>query len=60
MTFIVEKDGSLSDLKVIRDLGYGTGKEAIRTLKTSPKWIPGKQNDKPVRVLYAIPVLVGQ
>jgi periplasmic protein TonB len=42
MTFIIEKDGTLSDLKVIRDIGYGTGAEAIRVIKTSPKWIPGQ------------------
>ena len=57
--FIVEKDGSLSDIKVLRDLGYGTGKETIRLLKMSPKWIPGKQNGKPVRVLYSLPLVFG-
>lgn len=57
-TFIIEKDGSLSDIKILRDLGYGTGTEAIRVLKKSPKWTPGKQNDKVVRVLYSIPTIV--
>lgn len=57
-TFIIEKDGSLSDIKTIRDLGFGTKEEAIRVLKLSPKWIPGKQNDRFVRVLYAIPIAV--
>lgn len=57
-TFIIEKDGSLSDIKILRDLGYGTGAEAIRVLKKSPKWTPGKQNDKVVRVLYSIPIIV--
>ncbi|RZJ54558.1 MAG: hypothetical protein EOO44_04575 [Flavobacterium sp.] len=57
-TFIVEKDGSLTDIKILRDIGYGTGVEAIRVLKKSPKWIPGKQNDKIVRVLYSIPIIV--
>jgi hypothetical protein len=51
-SFIIEKDGSLSDIRVNRDIGYGTGKEAIRVLKKSPKWIPGKQNGKTIRVLY--------
>jgi len=57
-TFIIEKDGSLSDIKTIRDLGFGTKEEAIRVLKLSPKWNPGKQNEKVVRVLYAIPIVV--
>lgn len=58
VTFVVEKDGSLSDIKVIRDIGYGTGKEAIRVLKNSPKWIPGEQNGKKVRVLYSLPITI--
>ncbi|GGH16951.1 M56 family metallopeptidase [Mucilaginibacter phyllosphaerae] len=56
ITFIVEKDGSLSDLKVVRALGSGTDEEAIRVLKASPKWNPGVQNGKTVRVQYSIPV----
>ena len=58
VTFIIEKDGSLSDIKILRDIGYGTGAEAIRTLKNSPKWTPGKQNGKVVRVLYSIPIVI--
>lgn len=58
LTFIIEKDGSLSDIKVLRDIGFGTGAEAIRVLKISPKWIPGKQNNNLVRVLYSIPISV--
>jgi protein TonB len=58
VTFVVEKDGSLTDIKVIRDIGYGTGKEAIRVLKKSPKWSPGIQNGKPVRVLYSLPITI--
>lgn len=57
-TFIIEKDGSLSDIKVIKDLGFGTKEEAIRVLKLSPNWIPGKLSNKEVRVLYAIPMTV--
>ena len=53
--FVVEKDGALSEIKILRDIGYGTGKECIRVLKLSPKWIPGKQNGKIVRVLYSMP-----
>ncbi|TDE03629.1 energy transducer TonB [Flavobacterium sandaracinum] len=58
VTFVVEKDGSLTDIKVIRDIGYGTGKEAIRVLKKCPKWTPGEQNGKAVRVLYSLPITI--
>jgi protein TonB len=54
--FVVEKDGTLTDIKVMRDLGYGTGPEAIRVLKKSPKWKPGIQNGRAVRVLYNLPI----
>ncbi|CAM3472249.1 energy transducer TonB [Flavobacterium chungbukense] len=57
-TFIIEKDGSLSDIKVLRDIGFGTGKELIRVLKLSPKWKPGKQKGKEVRTLYSIVIPV--
>ena len=56
--FVVEKDGSLTDIKVVRDLGYGTGAEAIRVLKKSPKWKPGIQNGRAVRVLYSLPISI--
>lgn len=52
VTFVVEKDGSLSNIRVRRDLGYGTGEEAVRVLKGSPKWTPGMMDGKPVRVEY--------
>lgn len=55
MQFVVERDGSLTDIKVLRDLGLGTGEEAIRLLKSMPKWEPGVQNGRPVRVAYTLP-----
>jgi hypothetical protein len=58
VTFVIEKDGSLSDIKVLRDIGYGTGKEAIRILELSPKWLPGEQNGKKVRCTYSIPIII--
>ncbi|MEN9908837.1 MAG: hypothetical protein RLZZ540_1986 [Bacteroidota bacterium] len=58
VSFVVEKDGSLTDIKVLRDIGYGTGKEAIRVLQKSPKWNPGIQNGKPVRVQYSLPIAI--
>lgn len=54
--FIVEKDGSLTDFKVLQDIGFGTAQEAIRVLKNSPKWIPGMQKGIPVRVMYTLPI----
>ncbi len=56
VSFTVEKDGSLSDLKVERKLGYGTDEEAIRVLKSSKKWAPGMMNGRPIRVKYNIPI----
>jgi hypothetical protein len=54
--FTVETDGSLSDIMIVRDLGYGTGEEAIRLFKHSPKWTPGMKNGRPVRVTYTQPI----
>ena len=56
VSFTVEKDGSLNDIKVDRKLGGGTDEEAIRVLKLSKKWNPGMQNGKVVRVKYNIPI----
>jgi protein TonB len=56
VSFTVEKDGSLTDLKVERKLGYGTDEEAMRVLRASKRWNPGMQNGKPVRVKYNIPI----
>ncbi|CAH0189615.1 TonB family protein [Pedobacter sp. ISL-68] len=56
LSFVVEKDGKLTDITVTRGLGSGTDEEAIRVLKASPRWNPGIQNGKPVRVKYNINV----
>lgn len=56
LQFVVEKDGSLTDIKVLRDLKYGTGDEAVRMLKKAPKWKPGIQNGRPVRVQFTLPI----
>ncbi|MCI4443882.1 MAG: energy transducer TonB [Lentimicrobium sp.] len=58
VTFVVEKDGSLTDIKVLRDIGYGTGKEAIRVLGKCPKWTPGEQNGKKVRCTFSLPISI--
>lgn len=57
--FVVEKDGSMSNIKVTRDPGYGLGKEAERVLKSmKQKWKPGVQNGKNVRVAYSLPIAI--
>ncbi|UUC47122.1 energy transducer TonB [Flavobacterium cerinum] len=57
--FIVEKDGSLSNIRVTRDPGYGLGKEAIRVLSTmTTKWSPGYRNGNAVRTAYNLPITV--
>jgi len=54
--FVVEKDGSLSNLKVVRGIGGGCDEEAVRVLAISPKWKPGLQKGEVVRVSYTIPI----
>lgn len=56
LSFIVEKDGKLADIKVERRLGSGTDEEAVRVLEESPKWHPGISGGKAVRVKYNIPI----
>jgi len=55
VSFIVEKDGQLTDIKIVRGLGYGLDEETIRVLKLAKSWKPGIQNGHPVRVAYSIP-----
>lgn len=56
VAFVVERDGSLSDVKIRRGIGYGCDEEAIRLIKSMPKWTPGKQNGKAVRASMMLPV----
>jgi beta-lactamase regulating signal transducer with metallopeptidase domain len=58
LTFMVEKDGSLSEFEILKDIGFGTGEEVLRVLKLSPKWIPGKENNETVRVKYSLPIQI--
>jgi len=55
-TFVVERDGSITDVKVVKSVDPSLDKEAVRVLKSMPKWIPGKQNGSNVRVKYTVPV----
>ena len=54
--FVVEPDGSVSNVKLLRGIGGGCDEEAMRVVKSMPKWKPGKQRGKAVRVSYQIPV----
>lgn len=59
VTFVVEKDGSMTGIKVLRDPGYGLAKEAERVLKSiTKKWSPGEKDGQPVRASYALPIQV--
>jgi len=57
VSFIVEKDGSISDVKPVLSVHPLLNKEAVRVVKSMPKWTPGKQNGKPVRVRFNLPVM---
>ena len=54
--FYIEKDGTVSDAKVLRGIGYGCDEEALRVIGLMPKWYPGKQRGKAVRVRYTLPI----
>lgn len=56
VSFVVEKDGSISGAKVIRSVDPSLDKEALRIIRSMPRWTPGKQDGKPVRVKYTVPV----
>lgn len=54
--FVVEKDGSITKASILREIGGGCGKEALRVVNTLPKWKPGKQSGRPVRTEFTLPV----
>jgi len=56
VSFVVEKDGSVSGVSVIRGIGSGCDEEAMRVIKKSPRWKPGMQHNNPVRVRYTMPL----
>ena len=55
VSFVIEKDGSITDVKVVKGIGGGCDEEAVRVVKAMPKWKPGKDKGKPVRVSYMMP-----
>jgi protein TonB len=59
VAFVIERDGSMTDIKVIKDPGFGLGREAVRVLKSlKTKWSPGMIGSKPVRTAYNLPITV--
>lgn len=59
VSFVIEKDGTMTDIKVLRNPGFGLDQEAIRVLKgLKTKWTPGILNGKPVRTAYNLPIVV--
>ena len=54
--FVIEKDGSVSNVKVTRSVDPSLDKEAIRVIQSMPKWTPGKHRQKPVRVSFTVPI----
>ena len=58
LTFIVDLEGKLVETKIIRDIGFGTGAEALRIIKGAKNWIPGKIRGIPIRFFYALPITV--
>lgn len=56
ITYVVEKDGTINDAKILRDIGDGCGEEALRIVNSMPKWNPGIQKGKPVNVQFNIPI----
>lgn len=56
VTFVVDNDGSVKDVRVLRGIGAGCDKEAVRVVEKMPKWAPGKQRGKSVKVQYNLPI----
>ena len=56
ISFVIEKDGTVNEVKVMRSIGGGCDEEAVRVVKAMPKWKPGLQKGKPVRVNYVLPI----
>ena len=56
VSFVIERDGSITDLELLRDPGAGTGAEALRVVRSMPRWEPGRQRGEPVRVRFNLPV----
>ena len=57
VSFVVEKDGSINETEVVKGIGGGCDEEAVRVVKAMPKWKPGKEKGKAVRVSFMLPIV---
>jgi hypothetical protein len=58
VAFIIEIDGTITNVNIVKDLGGGTAEEAKRVIGMSPKWIPGETRGKKVRVIFELPIKI--
>lgn len=58
ISFVVEVSGKITEIKILNDLGSGTGEEAKRVVAKSPYWSPGEQDGKRVRVTFQLPIVI--
>jgi antitoxin component YwqK of YwqJK toxin-antitoxin module len=58
LTFIIDKEGSLTNFKILRDIGYGTGQEGIKAIASYGKWIPGKMRGIPSKTSFSLPISI--
>jgi protein TonB len=56
VTFVVERDGSVTDVRILRGIGGGCDEEAVRVVRNMPRWNPGRQRGQPVRVQFNMPI----
>ena len=59
VSFIIETDGQITDVQLLKGLGYGCDEESLRVIRAMPRWTPGSQDGRPLRVRYHLPVLFG-
>ena len=57
VSFVINEKGKVTEVKVLRGIGTSCDKEALRVVTEMPDWKPGKQNDKPVKVKYTLPII---
>lgn len=58
LSFVVETDGTLTDIRVVHDAGFGTSDQTVAILEQGPKWTPGSKDNKKVRVLHLLPIAI--
>ncbi|AOW09298.1 energy transducer TonB [Flavobacterium gilvum] len=58
LSFVVDENGNLTNFRVLRDIGYGTGLEGIKTVSSYGKWVPGTMRGIPVKVMYSLPITI--